>query len=47
MARPLRCMLGMHKWVVHQESGVESYHECARCHRMMENRPYLNGPLGQ
>jgi hypothetical protein len=32
--KPLRCRLGMHKWVVRREPDVEPYFECARCSKV-------------
>lgn len=29
--RPLRCRVGMHKWVVRREPGVTPFHQCVRC----------------
>jgi len=30
--KPLRCRLGMHKWVLHHEPETgATFHECARC----------------
>ena len=46
MARPLRCRLGIHRWVVHREPGIEPHHECARCQKVMINKPEMIGGQG-
>ena len=33
-AKPFRCRLGIHKWVVRREPDTEPYFECARCSKV-------------
>ena len=37
MRKPLRCRLGIHKWVVRREPDVAPYHECTRCSKVRSN----------
>ena len=48
MKRPLRCRLGLHKWVLKQDTPDGGrYHGCARCDRMQESeyRPQAFPPM--
>ena len=33
MKRPIACRLGIHKWVVRKDPGIEPYAACKRCQK--------------
>jgi hypothetical protein len=44
MTRPLRCRLGLHKWVVTQDSSDgPRYHSCRYCGKIpdLDKRPFI------
>lgn len=44
--KPIRCRLGVHKWVVRREPDVDPYIACARCSKVRVTELFFIGGTG-